>query len=120
MMLSLASCPPPHVPQHYYLPYKFCNDLNFYKKNELESTFIKIVNPKKSNIFVGVIYRHSYMDLDFNVNLLNYNEHNATNEVLDSLSSNSFIPLLLQPIRITHLCITYLCLTHLVLTHLYL
>ena len=48
------------------------NDLNMYKKNELESTFIEIVNPKKSNIFVGVISRHSTMDLtDFNCNYLN-------------------------------------------------
>ena len=38
-------------------------------KNELESTFIEIVNPKKSNIIVGVIYRHSTMDLGaFNCN----------------------------------------------------
>ena len=41
-----------------HLLYKCRNDLNIYKKNELESTFIKIVNPKKSNIVVGVIYRH--------------------------------------------------------------
>ena len=86
-----------------------------------KSTFIEIVNPKKSNILVGVIYRHPSMDLayfncdylnklleniskeqksifllgDFNVNPLNYNEHNQTNEFLDSLASNSFIPLLL-------------------------
>ena len=39
---------------------------------------------------------------DFNVNLLNYNEHNQTNEFLDSLASNSFIPLILQPTRITN------------------
>ena len=38
---------------------------------------------------------------DFNVNLLNYNEHNQTNEFLDSLASNSFIPLILKPTRIT-------------------
>ena len=38
---------------------------------------------------------------DFNVNLLNYNEHNQINEFLDSLASNSFIPLVLQPTRIT-------------------
>ena len=37
---------------------------------------------------------------DFNVNLLNYNEHNQTNGFLDSLASNSFIPLILQPTRI--------------------
>ena len=38
---------------------------------------------------------------DFNVNLLNYNEHNQTNKFLDSLVSNSCIPLVLQPTRIT-------------------
>ena len=38
---------------------------------------------------------------DFNVNLLNYTEHSQTNEFLDSLASNSFIPLILQPTRIT-------------------
>ena len=37
----------------------------------------------------------------FNVNLLNYNETNQTNEFLDSLASNSLIPLILQPTRIT-------------------
>ena len=106
------------------LSYQCCNDLNIYKKNELESTFIEIVNLKKSNI-VGVIYRHPSKDLidfnynyklleniskeqksifllgDFNVNLLNYNEHNQTNEFLNSLASNSFILLILQPTRIT-------------------
>ena len=30
-----------------HLSYKWCNNLNIYKKNELESTFIEIVNPKK-------------------------------------------------------------------------
>ena len=69
-------------------------------KNELESTFIEIFIPKKSNIIVGVIYWHPSMDLtelncnylkkllqniskeqksvfllrDFNVDLLNYND----------------------------------------------
>ena len=32
---------------------------------------------------------------------MNYNEHNQTNEFLDSLASNSLIPLILQPTRIT-------------------
>ena len=88
----------------------------------MESTFIETVNPRKSNIIVGVIYRHPSMDLtdfncnylhklsqniskqqesvfllgNFNVNLLNYNEHNQTNKFLDSLAFNSFI----QPTRI--------------------
>ena len=38
---------------------------------------------------------------DFNVNLLNYNEQLQTNEFLDSLASDSFIPLILQLTRIT-------------------
>ena len=88
-----------------HLPYKCRNDLNIYKKNELQSTFTEIVNPKKSNIIVGISYRHPAMDLtdfncnnlnklleniskeqksvfllrDFNVNLLNYNEQNQAN-----------------------------------------
>ena len=33
--------------------------------------------------------------IEFNVNLLNYNEHNWTNKFVDSLVSNSFIPLVL-------------------------
>ena len=80
-----------------------------------------------SSIIVEVNYRHPSMDLtefncnylnklleniskeqkyifllgDFNVNLLNYNEHDQTNEFLYSLASNSFMPLTLQPTRIT-------------------
>ena len=38
---------------------------------------------------------------EFNVNLSNYNEHNKTNEFLDSHASNLFIPLILQSTRIT-------------------
>ena len=93
----------------------------------MKSTLIETVNPRKSNIIVGVISRYLSMDLadfncnylnkllentpkeqksifllgDFNVNLVNYNEHNETNEFLDFLASNSFIPLFLQPTRIT-------------------
>ena len=41
-------------------------------KNEVESTFTEIVNLKKSNISVGVIYRPPSMDLtDFDCNYLN-------------------------------------------------
>ena len=107
-----------------HLSYKYRNDLNIYKKIELESTFIEIVNPKN---IAGVIYRHLSINLtdfncnylnklldniskeqksvfllgDFNVNLSNYNEHNQTNEFLDYLAYNSFITLILQATRIT-------------------
>ena len=55
-----------------HLSYKSRNDLNLYKANQLESTFIEIINSKKSNIFVGCLYKHSVMDItDFNKNYLN-------------------------------------------------
>ena len=38
---------------------------------------------------------------DFNVDLLKYEQHKATNEFLDSLSSNMFLPCIMQPTRIT-------------------
>ena len=38
---------------------------------------------------------------DFNVHLLKYEQHKATNEFLDSLSSNMFLPCIMQPTRIT-------------------
>ena len=120
-----------------HLSYKPRNDLNIYKKSELESTFVEIINPKKSNIIVGVIYRHPSMDVtdfnqnylnglldkiskeeknifllgDFNINLLNYNEHIPTNDFFDSLVSSSLLPYILQPTRLTGLfffCLLYL------------
>ena len=79
-----------------------------------------------SNIVVGCVYKHPNMDVldfnslinqlidkiskeqkqifllgDFNINLLNYNEHQPTNEFLDSLASNSIIPYILQPKSMT-------------------
>ena len=108
------------------MSYKPQTDLNMYEKNELESTFIEIINSKKSNIVVGCAYKHPNMDVldfnslinqlldkisneqkqffllgDFNINLLNYTEHQPTNEFLDSLASNSIIPYILQLTRIT-------------------
>ena len=40
---------------------------------------------------------------DFNINLLNYNVHQPTNNFLDSLASNSTIPYIMQPTRLTSL-----------------
>ena len=56
-----------------------CNSLNKLSEN--------ISEDQKSIFLLG----------DFNVNLLNYNEHNQTNEYLDSLATYSFILLILQP-----------------------
>ena len=101
--------------------------MNIYKKFELESTFVEIINPKKSNIIVGTIHRHPRMVVtefnnilnnllkkidqeqktvfllgDFNIDLMHYNEHKPpTNEFLDSLASNSYLPYIIQPSRHT-------------------
>ena len=100
------------------LSYKPRFDLNIYKGNELESTFIEFLSPKMSNIVTGCTYKHLLMDPndfntnylnnlfdkvsnkqksvfllgDFNINLLNYHNHNPTNKFLDSLASNFFVP----------------------------
>ena len=66
-------------------------DLADFNYNYLNKLLDNISKEQKSIFLLG----------DFNVNLLNYNEHNQTNECLDSLASNSFIPLILQPTRIT-------------------
>ena len=55
-----------------HLSNKSRNNLNIYKMNKLESTFIETVNLKKSNIIKGVIYRRPSMDLtNFNISYLN-------------------------------------------------
>ena len=99
------------------LSYKPRLDLNILNENQVESTFIEIINTKKANIVVGYIYKHPNMDVlefnnhlnqmlekvskeqkqifllgDFNINLLNYNVHLPTNDFLDSLASNCIIP----------------------------
>lgn len=39
---------------------------NVYKANQIESTFVEIIDPKKSNIIIGCLYKHPSMDvLDF-------------------------------------------------------
>ena len=66
-------------------------DLADFNCNYLNKLLQNISKEQKSIFLLG----------EFNVKLLNYNEHNQTNECLDSLASNSFIPLILQPTRIT-------------------
>ena len=66
-------------------------DLTDFNCNYLNKLLENISKEQKSILLLG----------DFNVNLLNYNEHNQTNEFLDSIASNSFIPLILQPTRMT-------------------
>ena len=41
-----------------HLSHKPHPDLNIYKANQLESTFVEIINPQKSNIVIGCLYKH--------------------------------------------------------------
>ena len=87
-----------------------------YERNQQESTFIEVISSKRNNIIVGCVYKYSNIDLlnfktlikqlpdkilkeqkqicllgGFNINLLNYNEHQPTNVFLVSLASNTII-----------------------------
>ena len=100
-----------------HLSYKPRTDPNLDIGNQLESTFIEIINSRKNNTIIGCLYNHLSMDVfdfnknylntlldklskenkqvfllgDFNINSLNYNDHQPINEFLDSLASSSFI-----------------------------
>ncbi|XP_065682310.1 uncharacterized protein LOC136095525 [Hydra vulgaris] len=108
------------------LAYKPRNDLLIYKPKELKSIFIEIINPKKSNIIVGCIYRHPKMSLDnflsfylnpllknltkenktifilgdFNIDLLKCDTNLYAKDFLDSLTSNYILPHIIHPTRI--------------------
>ena len=59
--------------------------------NHLNQMLEKVSNEQKQIFLPG----------DFNINLFNYNIHQPTNDFLDSLASNSIIPYILQPTRLT-------------------
>ena len=61
-------------------------------KNNYLSQIFKIVSKERKQFFLLG---------DFNINLLNYNDHQPINDFLDSLASNSFILYILHPTRIT-------------------
>ena len=96
------------------------------ENNEFQCKWIEIINPKKTNIVIGVYYRHpkktstdkfnemlneTLLSLkksnklciisgDFNYNLLNHERHEATNNFISNLFSSSFIPVILEPTRV--------------------
>ena len=107
------------------LSYKPRTDLCIYKSTEIKSSFIEILNSNKTNVIVGCIYRLPHMDLnefndyyiynlldklskenktvfllaDFNIELLDYDQHSPTNEFLDFLSCHIHLPHIVQPTR---------------------
>ena len=91
-----------------------------------EAVWIEIKNSKGKNSLCGCIYRHPNTDVtnlmqyleatfslidkkkyniflmgDFNIDLLQYESHSSTNDFLNTMISNSFLPYILQPTRVT-------------------
>ena len=110
------------------LSYKVRNDLSIFISNVLESIFCEIQLCNKS-IIVGTIYRpntppkadldifthtihelqqqlnddnkETYIMGDMNIDLLQYENYQKTNEYLDNIFSLGYIPLISKPTRIT-------------------
>ena len=109
------------------IKYKLCNDLKIYEKKMVESTFIEILNKKQENMIIGCVYKHLKHEVsdftnnfitplldklsnknkdimitgDFNINLINYNDDKNTGSFLDTMFSQSFLPYITTPTRIT-------------------
>ena len=104
--------------------YKIRKDLKLYKSHKIESVFIEVIMPKRTNIIVGCIYRHPDNNIDyfytnylrpvlqksskessknifllgdFNIDLLKFNSCSSICNFLDELSSSYFIPQILLP-----------------------
>ena len=56
--------------------------------NNILNNLLKKINQEQKTVFLLG---------DFNIDLMHYNEHKPTNEFLDSLASNSYIPYIIQP-----------------------
>ena len=108
------------------LDYKIRTDIYADEDEVFESLFIEIIHPHERNVIVGLIYcplnqnvndfvtrmndvlekiswdnKTCYLMGDFNLNLLNNENHNTTGEFLDGLYSHLFFPLITLPSRIT-------------------
>ena len=74
----------------YRPPRQLVQDLNRFI-NEVEIVFAKLVNA-----------RHVVITGDFNINLLKYQDISSTNDFFESLMSNSYLPKITWPTRLTH------------------
>ena len=62
-------------------------DVTDFNQNYLNGLLHKISKEEKNMYLIG----------DFNISLLNYNEHKPTNDFLDSFASSSLLPYIFQP-----------------------
>ena len=94
--------------------------------SDFETVWIEIQNTKSKNILCCCVYQHPSSDInefkdhmqetitkienenklvfvmgDFNINLLNYENHTPTNDFINTFFTNHLQPLILQPTRVT-------------------
>ena len=108
--------------------YKIRKDLKLYKPYKIEYVFVESIMPKRTNVIVWCIYRHSDNDTDdfntnyqrsllqklskgsskkffllcdFNIDLLKFNSYSSIFNFLDEPSSSYFTPQIFLPSRIT-------------------
>ena len=109
--------------------YRVRDDLGIFVPHVYESLFVEIMSTSSKNQIIGVIYRpntapradleifsaHLYETMDkinlehkptiimgdFNIDLLKYGSHRKTNEFVDNVFSQGFMPLIHKPTRIT-------------------
>ena len=109
--------------------FKIREDLSIFIPHIFESIFVEVSSISSKNNIVGVIYRpnsqpkadidifmktlldlmnlitnenkHCTMMGDFNIDLLKYNSHEKTNNYVDNIFSNGFLPIITKPTRVT-------------------
>ena len=107
--------------------YKLRPDLMIYKKREMESVFIEIIQKNSKNMVVGCIYRHPCMQHsefndeylkplseklisenkevillgDFNIDLLKSDSNKNVSDFLDIIYSTNLVSNITSPIRLT-------------------
>ena len=112
------------------IKYKIREDLGVFIPHVIETLFVEIINPRTKNVILGVVYRPNsepYADVDIfslnmqelmnninaenkscvilgdmNVHLLKFDNHRQTNEYLDDILSQGFVPVITEPTRIGH------------------
>ena len=110
----------------YYIKREY---LSIFIPHVMETMFVEIQYKRSKPIIVGVIYRPntlpradldlfisnlleiqgkisnenktSYLTGDYNINLLNFGTHTKTNEFIDAVISEGFLPYILKPTRVT-------------------
>ena len=109
------------------LKFKLRTDLQSPNNKLYESIFAEILQPNSKNIIVGCIYKPpdtsvsdfnnsinnilstisfenklTYLMGDFNINILNTESHQPTEDFINLMTSNCLYPLISKPTRITH------------------